>query len=174
MISNLPHRLGLAGAGVLLASVLAPNAVLAQPYPGYLPPGGAFSPWGVPNGGPPTAGVDYRPVYVPSDGNPSDGNSCLRASALSGVVASNDREVILRFGGSTFYRARLTGACPSLTQPGAHVAGVARYLPAVICRPSDVKLKVVSGNGAVSRCAAETLDMMTAAQVNAASEPVNH
>jgi hypothetical protein len=96
---------------------------------------------------------------------------CIDGHALSGVVASNDRDVILRFGRGAFFRVRLTRACPALIQPGANVAGVTRGFGGAICRPSDVELKIVASDGSVTRCVGDTFTLMSTAEVKAAAEP---
>jgi|WetSurMetagenome_2_1015567.scaffolds.fasta_scaffold233487_1 hypothetical protein len=146
-------RRALVCVGVLLAGVLGQGAVLAQ---SRMAGGGAASM-------PPT------PYDAPSYGSQfphSEGPVCLPARALSGVVASNDHEVILRFGRADFYRLRLTRACPALVAPGAHVVGIAGA-----CSASYMELKVAGADGSVSRCAAGAPRQMSAAEVNAASAP---
>ena len=183
-------ELGLACVGALLAAVLVPKPGLGASAPSGPPPtvsipGGAapipqsyvqsytqqygpITPWGA-------AGVSRgqpgQPdtYHGPQTGPEVDGAGCLRGRTLSGVVASNDREAILRFGRASFYRVRLTRACPALLAPGAHVAGVTRSSGGLICNPFDVELKVVAANGAVSRCTGDTLRRMSATQVSAAA-----
>ena len=169
-------RLALTCAGVLSASVLAPGMVLAQyqmpsPNPMTTPPGTPVGPPGYTPYNPP-AQLTYG-ANSPFQNGASGGRDCLRARALSGVVASNDRQVILRFGGTDFYRVRLTKDCPALVQPGANVAGITRSSGGLICRPFDVELKVVAGDGAVSHCTGDTLEKMSKAEVAAASAPAH-
>ena len=178
--------LALACFGVLLGGVLAPKTALGQG--GLVIPGGggyAIPPQNMPQG------VPISPYYQPNpfgqqydrqqgvdDGYgrslpPQVNRTCLQARTLSGVVASDDREVILRFGRDGLYRVRLTKACPALLMPGANVAGVTRSTGGMICNPYDVELKVVAGDGSTSRCTGATLSRMTAAQVKAASAPTS-
>jgi len=166
-------RLGLACAGLLLAGVLAPRPVVAQTY---IPAAAApMPPYSMPSGpvGPPGY-IPYNPPAELTYGatspfRDSERLRCLRASALSGVVASNDREVVLRFGRDTFYRVRLTKACPALLMAGAHVAEVTHSSGGLICRPFDVELKVVAGDDSVSHCTGDTLSKMSRAEVKTAS-----
>jgi hypothetical protein len=167
-------RPGLACVGVLLAAALSPGAVLAQyqmpsPAPMTSPPNTPVGPPGYTPYNPP-ANLTYGDSSPFTNAGP-EGQGCLRARALSGVVASNPREVILRFGGNAFYRVRLAKDCPALVKPGANVAGVSRSTGGVICGSYDVVLKVVAGDGSVSRCGAATLSKMSAAEVKAASAP---
>lgn len=179
----LARPLALTCGGVLLAGVLAPGAVLAQSQgPGGLviPGGGGYA---IPPSAVPSVPISpyYQSAAPPWNQPPTniqdgygngwgpEGRRCLQARMLSGVVASDDRQVILRFGGDTFYRVRLTKACPALTMSGANVAGVTRSTGGMICDAYDVQLKVVAGDGTVNHCGAATLKRMTTAQVKAAS-----
>ncbi len=148
-----PPRLTLACAGVLLAGVLAPRAVLAQ-YSAPQAPGDGLTPYADPAFG------------------PEAGPGCLQARKLSGVAVSNDREVTLRFG-TAFYRVGLTRDCPALVQRGAHVAGITRSTGGLICRPFDVELKIVAGDGAVSYCTGGALHKMSKAEVAATPAPAH-
>jgi hypothetical protein len=159
----------LTGAGALLAILLTPGALLAQmmsmpsrpgaPSPGADAPQGPIDPW-------------WRPPTEPNGAsNPNGLPQCLRARTLSGVVASNDREVILRFGRDSFYRVRLAKACPSLVAPGSHVVGVARSSDGDICDSRDLDLRIASSDGSTSSCRADRLSKMSTAEVTAASAP---
>ena len=176
-------RLALACVGVLLAGVLAPKTVLGQgglvipggggyAIPPSFVPSGPVNPW-APSGPPPEPDTHYGPGPGPGTyfGPEPDGLGCLRARALSGVVASNDREVILRFGRGVFYRVALTRACPALLGPGAHVAGVTHSSGGLICKSFDVELDVVASDGSVSHCTGDTLSKMSTAEVKTASAP---
>ena len=143
----------------LLAAVLTPRPVPAQTLEDRMAGMGQGSP-------PPVADGPWAPPFMPSP-------QCFLAGGLTGVVAPDDRDVILRIGRDAFYRVRLSGACPALAQPGAQVLGIGRGASA-ICRPSDVELKVAAAGGAVSRCGAETLHRMSLAEVKAASAPAPH
>jgi hypothetical protein len=159
------RRLALACAGVLSVNVLAPSAILAQYAPGSFAvgPGGVVAPT---NGSAflsPPAGENQGYAY-----NPSGSPRCLPARALSGVVASDDRKVILRFGSNVFYRLRLTRACPALIAPGAHVVGVTRGNGADICGADDVELRVAADDGSVSRCNVDRMSRMSQAEIQAA------
>ena len=144
-------RPALACAGILLAGVLVPGAVLAD-YVAPQAPGDALTPYSAAGWGP-------------------EGSACLQAHALSGVAASNKRVVILRFGSTDFYRVRLTKDCPALLGPGTHVASVTRSTGGNICRAFDVELTVVAGDGAVSHCTGGALHRMSTAEVAAVSTP---
>ncbi len=147
-------RRALACIGVLLTGVLAPRAVLAQSMADRMAGMGASSP-----------AVNTGPWTAPY----ANGAQCFPARALSGVVASDARDVILRIGRADFYRLRLTRACPALLEPGAHVD--IQSGPTIICGPADLELRVAAGDGPVSRCAADTLSRMSMAEVKAASAP---
>jgi hypothetical protein len=138
-------RLGLACITVMAAG--APGAVVAQQYSPrpYVPviPYGTYG-----------LGLDA-----------SQGRQCLQSSDMTGVVASNDHEVILRFGRDNFYRVRLSRACPALVGPGANVASVKSSTGGIICNGFDVKLKVVAGDGSVSSCTGDTLAKMSSSEV---------
>ncbi len=146
-------RRTLACVGVLFAVVLAPGALLAQTAAERM------------------SGLGVSPQPVSPQGIPSgQGLQCLQARALSGVVASNDRDVILRFGRADFYRLGLGKACPALLEPGAQVVDI-EHGSNLICVARDVELKVVAGDGAVSRCAAHSLNRMSKAELAAAGAP---
>ena len=176
---------GAACASVLLAGVLAPGAVLGQAPPTITIPGGggyAIPQSSVPSvpispyyqsAAPPWGQGEFRPdLQTGFGGNFSPGSkTCLPGRMLSGIVASDDREVILRFGRDSLYRVRLSKACPALLMSGASVAGVTRSTGGIICDAYDVQLKVVAGDGSVSHCAAASLHRMTTAQIQAASGP---
>jgi hypothetical protein len=185
--------LALACAGALSAGVLAPGAVLGQQGGLVVPGGGGYA---VPQSFVPSVPISpyyqsatYPPNQAPniqdmqnSDRNrygtnyrPPEANTmCVQARTLTGVVASDDRQVILRFGRDAFYRVRLSKACPALLMGGANVAGVTRSTGGLICDAYDVQLKVVAGDGTVNRCGGATLKRMTVAQVQAASRPTGH
>lgn len=160
------RRLGLAGAGAMVAGLLAPQAVLAQAQGWSPPPISPMSSFLESQQSP----APVPPLYGSGTNTGADGSECLYARMLSGVVASDDRRVILRFGADAFYRVRLTKACPALVTRGANVAGVTRSTGGMICNPFDIQLKIVGGDGSVSHCAGATLDRMTTAQVRAVSE----
>lgn len=147
--------MALACAGVLLAGVLTPAAGLGQ------------------QGGNPFAALDRQADIHDQTGTGwgPEARSCLQARNFSGVVASDDRQVTLRFGDDTFYRVGLTKACPALAMSGAKVAGVTRSTGGMICDAYDVQLRVVSGDGTVSHCTGASLTPMTTADVKAASSP---
>ena len=147
-------RRTLACVGVLFAVVLAPGALLAQTAADRM------------NG----LGVSPQPVNPQGIPASFGQGQCLQARALSGVVASNDRDVILRFGRADFYRLKLTSACPALVEPGAQVVDI-EHGSNLICVARDVELKVVAGDGAVSRCAAHSLNRMSKAELAAAGAP---
>ena len=142
-------------AGVLLAGVLVSGAVLAQSMGERMASLGVVSP-------------PVDPSYGPLFDQP--GLQCVQARALSGVVASNDREVIFRFGAANFYRLRLNKACPALLEPGAQVVDIKRGSD-IICGPGDVELKVAVADGPVSRCTVGSLSRMSTAEVKTASGP---
>jgi hypothetical protein len=156
---------------ILIASVLAPSVVFGQQGGLVLPGGGGYaipqsavpsgpvSPYAPPSG-PPNIQDGYGKAFGFQDG----GRRCLQASTLSGVVASNDREAILRFGRDSFYRVRLSKACPALAAPGAHVTSVARGRD--ICSSGDVELKVASDDGSITSCPASSLNRMGGAEVS--------
>ena len=190
MNSKVLNRLGrpsaaAACAGGLLAGVLIPATVLGQAPPTMTIPGGGgwaipqsavftgpIYPWGVPTW-PREPQQDHAGGYYGGWDPQANGSVCLRGPLLSGVVASDDRQVILRFGRGDFYRVRLTKACPALVMTGANVAGVTRSTGGIICNAYDVELKVVAGDGSVSHCTGATLKRMTTAQVAAASAPAH-
>ncbi len=146
-------RRALACVGVLLAGVLAPGAICAQPMAERFDSLGVVTQPVNPTWGPPT----------------TDRGQCVQARTLSGVVASNDRDVIFRFGRAEFYRLRLTNPCPALLEPGAHVVDIKRGSTVIICDPRDMELKVAVGQGPVSRCTVDSLNRMSTAEVKAAS-----
>jgi len=156
---------------VLLTAVLAPAAVLAQAVGNVSTGGYPASAPAAPNWSGSSGSGDALMPYGGLDGAaPGSNASCLRASALSGVVASNDREAILRFGQNAFFRLRLSKACPALLQQGAHVVSVTRG-GTDICEPDDVELRVAAVDGSISRCGAADFRKMSAAQVKGASAP---
>ena len=193
MISKVLNHLGRSTVaatcvGVLLAGVLVPRAVLGQGAMGGPPtvtiPGGGG--WAIPQSAIPSGPVypwagpssqqpleDHGGGYYGGWGPQGYGSTCLRARTLSGAVASDDRQVILRFGRDALYRVRLTKACPALLMRGANVAGVTRSTGGMICNAFDVELKVVAGDGSVSRCTGATLRRMTTGQVSSASAPTH-
>ncbi len=148
-------RRALACVGVLLASLLAPRTLLAQSMADRMAGMGASTPAA-------NTGAWTAPY--------ANGAQCFPARALSGVVASDARDVILRIGRADFYRLRLTKDCPTLLEPGAHLVDI-EHSPTLICGPADVELKVAAGDGSVSRCKADTLSRMSMADVKAASAP---
>ena len=169
-------------AGVLLAAVLIPATVLGQAGPPTMTiPGGGG--WAIPMSAVPSGPVypwagqnttaEPDTHYGNGDGFQGNGRACLQAHMLSGVVASDDRQVILRFGRDDFYRVRLSKACPALVMTGANVAGVTRSTGGIICDAYDIQLKVVAGDGSVSHCTGATLKRMTTPQIAAASAPAH-
>jgi hypothetical protein len=151
MISAVFHRLRRAApacAGVLLAGAMVPGASVAQ-YQAPQAPGDGLTPYSAPAWG------------------PEGGARCLQAHALSGVAASNDREVLLRFGRDIFYRVRLTRACPALLEPRAHVSSATRSTGGLICNPFDLELDIVAGDGSVSHCTGAAIIRTSAGQFKA-------
>lgn len=170
-------RLGPACVGALLAGVLAPGAGLAA-----APTGGGGAPASVSISGANVLATSQAagywqdqqatgpysnssPAWGPEAGDHS--SACVPASALSGVMASDDHHAILRFGRSVYYRLRMNKACPALVAPGAHVVSATRG-GAMICEPDDVELKVASRDGAISRCPIYDMSRM---RVAAAATP---
>ena len=147
-------RRALACVGVLLAVAMAPGALLAQTMDERI--------LGATDTTPP---FNPGPSVPPASGDPGQ---CLEPRALSGVVAPNDRDVILRFGRADFYRLKLTRACPALVEPGAQVVSIQRD-SAAVCLARDMELKVVVGDGLVSRCGVRSLDRMSKADLAAAA-----
>ena len=146
-------RRALACVGVLLTVGLAPGALFAQTLDERI--------LGAVDTTPP---FNPGPSVPPASGGPQQ---CLEPRALSGVVASDDRDVILRFGRAEFYRLKLTRACPALVEPGAQVVSIQRD-SAAVCLARDMELKVVVGDGLASRCGVRSLDRMSKGDVAAA------
>ncbi len=149
---------GLACLGVLAAVALAPAAVLAQEVIPPPSPALGSNPW---------QGANPSPMGSEAFGPGGATQQCLQPRALSGAVASNDRDVILRFGRDVFYSVRLARACPALLEAGAHVVNIQRRSE-LICRADDMELAVAAGDGQVSRCRVASMSRMSTAELTRA------